>query len=193
MTRRAGLDVEAVVEAAGRLADAEGLESLTLAGLAEQLGIRTPSLYNHVAGLPGLHRELALRGTRELTARLARAAIGKSRADAVMAMADAFRAFIKEHPGLYAATVRSAGTMQPVDAELAAASQEAVEVVLAALASYGFSGAEALHAVRALRSVVHGFATLELAGGFGIPLDTDESFQRLVGMLIEGLEQRAER
>ncbi|MGB8644293.1 MAG: TetR-like C-terminal domain-containing protein [Anaerolineae bacterium] len=45
-----------------------------------------------------------------------------------------------------------------------------------------------MHAVRALRSVVHGFATLEVAGGFGLPLDCDESFRRLVQMLIKGLQ-----
>jgi hypothetical protein len=44
-----------------------------------------------------------------------------------------------------------------------------------------------LHAVRGLRSLVHGFATLEVAGGFGMPLDIDESFRRLVELLISGL------
>ena len=49
-------------------------------------------------------------------------------------------------------------------------------------------GDEAIHALRALRSVVHGFATLEAAGGFGIPLNLDESFRRLVELLIRGME-----
>ena len=38
--------------------------------------------------------------------------------------------------------------------------------------------------VRAVRSVVHGFATLEAEGGFGLPLDCDESFRRMIDMLI---------
>ena len=41
----------------------------------------------------------------------------------------------------------------------------------------------------ALRSVIHGFATLEVAGGFGLPLDCDESFRRLIAMLIAGLQE----
>ena len=50
-------------------------------------------------------------------------------------------------------------------------------------------GDDALHAVRALRATVHGFATLEIAGGFGLPLDCDESFRRLVQVLILGMQQ----
>ena len=32
-----------------------------------------------------------------------------------------------------------------------------------------------------LRSVIHGFRTLELAGGFELPLDPDESFRFFAG------------
>jgi len=63
---RVGLNREAVVEAAASFADEEGLEGVTLAELAARLGVRTPSFYNHVAGLEGLRRELALLGIREL-------------------------------------------------------------------------------------------------------------------------------
>ncbi len=49
----------------------------------------------------------------------------------------------------------------------------------------------AVHAVRVLRSLVHGFSTLELAGGFGLPLDADESFRILCRMLVAGLREVA--
>ena len=62
-----------------------------------------------------------------------------------------------------------------------------VDIVLAVMASFGLEGEDALHAVRALRSLVHGFSTLELAGGFGLPLDCDESFRRMMNLLIQGL------
>ena len=44
-----GLTVEAIVSAAIRLADAEGLEAVSMARVAEQLGFTTMSLYRHVA------------------------------------------------------------------------------------------------------------------------------------------------
>ena len=62
MPARAGLDSAAVVRAAADLADAKGIDALTLGEVAARLGVRTPSLYNHIAGLDGLRRDLALLG-----------------------------------------------------------------------------------------------------------------------------------
>jgi hypothetical protein len=70
---------------------------------------------------------------------------------------------------------------------LQAAETEVLAVVLRALAAYHLSEADALHTVRILRSLVHGFASLEVAGGFGLPLEVDESFHRRVEMLVRGL------
>jgi len=189
MPRRAGLDKAVVVQAAEDLANAEGVDALSLGRLAERLGVRTPSLYNHIDGLPGLYRELSLLNTRRLGERLGNAAIGKAGPDAVMAVAQAYREHIKESPGLYMASLRAAGNQAPAGIELQAAEERVVQVGLAVVASFGLSGEDGLHAVRALRSVVHGFATLEVAGGFGLPLDCDESFRRLIAMLIAGLQQ----
>jgi AcrR family transcriptional regulator len=190
MPPKAGLDHTAVVQAAATLADTAGISQLTLADLAARLGVRTPSLYNHVAGLPGLHRDLALLGTRELVARLSRATIGKSGDAAVHALCQSYRAFVNERPGLYAATVRSALLTDQPDPELNAAQKEAVEIVLMVLAAYQLSGTDAIHAARGLRSLVHGFATLEAADGFGIPLDLDTSFEQLIQDYIAGLRAR---
>lgn len=187
MPPKTRLDRGAVLQAAADLADAEGLEQLTLARLAERLGIRTPSLYNHVASLAGLRRDLALRGVGELNTRLTRAVMGKAADEAVAALAQAYRSFAKAHPALYAASVRAPDAD---DQEWQRAAQEVVEVVAAVLALYGFRGDAAIHAIRGLRSALHGFVTLETSGGFGIPLDLDESFRRLVQIIIRGLHQR---
>ena len=177
-----------MVRAAAALADEEGLEGVTLAVLASRLGIRTPSLYNHVAGLEGLRRELALFGTRELGGRLERAAVGKATNEAVVALGEAYRGFVEERPGLYAATVRAPRPPEPEDPKLREAQEETTGTVLAVLRSYGLTGDDAVHAARGLRSLVHGFTTLESAGGFGLPLDLDESFRRLLQTFVRGLE-----
>lgn len=187
MSRRAGLDKVTVVQAAADLANAEGVDALSLGRLAGRLGVRTPSLYNHIDGLPGLYRELSLLNARRLGECLSNVAIGKAGPDAVFAVAQAYRTHIKESPGLYLASLRASGTQVPVDRDLQAAEERVVQVALAVVASFGLSGDDGLHAVRAVRSVVHGFATLEVAGGFGLPLDCDESFRRLITMLIAGL------
>src|SRR6185437_14483898 len=88
MAHRAGLDRAAVVEAALKLVDEEGAEQLSLGRLAKKLGVQAPSLYNHVAGLPGLRHELAVSCARDLLTRLTRAVMGRSGADAIRALAD---------------------------------------------------------------------------------------------------------
>jgi AcrR family transcriptional regulator len=127
----------AIVEAAGGLADDGGLEALSLVDLAERLGIRKPSLYNRLAGIGELRRELALVGLRELGRSLSRAAAGKAGAEGLFALAYAYRAFVKQRPGLYEATVRSYRLSDPDDSELGAAEEEAMEPVSAVLASCG--------------------------------------------------------
>lgn len=186
MRRRAGLDRAVVVEAAAKLADKDGLAQLSLSRLATQLGVRTPSLYNHVDGLPGLLREMALLGGRELGRRLGRAAIGRSGDDAIIEMAHAYRAFAQERPGLYAAVQHAP---DPEDQEAQEVANSVVGIVLTVLAGYNLAGDDAIHATRAFRSAMHGFVTLESIGGFGIPLDLDESFDRMILMLLAGFRR----
>lgn len=190
MSPRSNLTKQAVVLAAADLINAEGLEALSLGHLAEVLGIRTPSLYNHVDGLPGLLRELSILNARNIADRLSEAAIGQSGPELVRVVMQAMRAYIKEHPGLYLSTVRASGAQADPDPELKQEEARSVRVGMAVMASFGLEGEDAVHAVRGLRSVVHGFATLEISGGFGMPLDLDESFSRLVDLFIAGLERQ---
>jgi len=184
---RPRLDRKAVVDAAVDLLNTGGGE-VALNDLAKKLGIQPPSLYNHIDGLPGLYRELALRNAQLLGERLSQAVIGKSGSQAVLALAEAYRAYIKESPGLYMASLKASGNRPEANEELRKAEERVVAVCLAVLASFGLHGEDELHAVRGLRSLVHGFATLEIAGGFGLPLDCDESFRRMGVMFIRGLE-----
>jgi AcrR family transcriptional regulator len=181
---RAGLDPDAVVAAAAALADADGLETVTLARVAERLGVRSPSLYAHVDGLPDLRRRLAARGARELAAQLQAAAAGRSGRDALGAVAAVYRRYAREHPGTYAAIQRAPDVTEGAAAEAAG---RLVDVVLAVLRGYGLEGDDAIHATRIVRAALHGFAALEAGEGFGIDLSPDETFARLVTALDAGL------
>lgn len=70
-----------MVEEAARTAAAEGLEAVTLAHVADALGVRPPSLYNHVSGHDGLVRLIALRSMNELADAMRHAAVGRAGAD----------------------------------------------------------------------------------------------------------------
>ena len=181
---RAGLSAEALVDAAAALADREGLEAVTLTRLAADAGVRPPSLYAHVDGLDDLRRRLANRGRRELAAALRDAATGRAGTDALRGVAAAQRDYARRHPGSYLAAQRAPDRDDP---EALAAAAEAVEVLVAVLSGYELAGDDAIHAARAVRSALHGFVLLETGGGFGIKLDLDESFDRLVALLDHGL------
>jgi AcrR family transcriptional regulator len=181
-----------VVKAAVEILNNKGSDALTLNHLADVLGIRTPSLYNHIDGLHGLQKELAILNARQLADRLGEAAIGKGGPELFRDVAQAFRSYVKENPGLYTATLRASGTQEKPDPDLMHEEERTLKVALAVMASLGLKGEDAIHAVRAFRSVVHGFATLEVAGGFGMPQDCDESFRRLVTALAAGIEVEKE-
>ncbi len=179
---RAGLNEEKVVDEAALMADEVGLAQLTLAGLAERLGVRQPSLYKHIDSLGGLHRSIAIQAKVELAEVLARAAVGLSGADAIAAIADSYRSWARSHPGRYTAVQRAP---VPGDEEDERASAAVVQICAAALVAYDLHGDDSIDAIRALRSSLHGFVTLESGGGFGLPVDVDRSFDRLVeGMIV---------
>ncbi len=184
---RAGLTPDAVIDAAARIADAEGLEAVTLARLAERLRVRAPSLYKHIDGLDSLRRALAVRGLREANRRLQKATIGKARGAALFALAHAYWQFARDHPGLYAASLRAAA---PGERDIASAGEAMIGTVLAVLAGYGLGGDDALHATRGLRAIIHGFVSLDAAGGFRLKLDLAESFDRLLGAFARDLAER---
>jgi AcrR family transcriptional regulator len=173
-----------VVEVAVEIADAEGFEAVTLASVAKVLGIRVPSLYNHVAGLQGLQMMIRLWGLQQLTKAIQKAAIGKSGETALISIAHAYRGFALAHPGVYPQTLRAALSDEPGIVE---AADELLNVLITIVQYYPLLEADQLHVIRGFRSVIHGFVDLEIAHGFELDLNRDESFQRLLTVFISGL------
>jgi len=193
MSPRAGLDLSIIMEAAVELADTNGLQEVTLAMVAKRLGVRSPSLYNHVNGLPALQAKLAICGIEKLHDRLKKEIADYSGDEAIRAMVKAYIAFARTNRGLYSATLSSPDKN---DAEWNKASASLVELLVQVIQHYGLSEQEALHMVRICRSMLHGFASLEQSGGFGLPLDLNVTLQRLTDTLLDGIhgmQQRAKK
>lgn len=182
---RAGLSAGAVVAAAVAVVDESGESALTLAAVAQRVGVKAPSLYKHVDGLPALRSAVAVTSKQELASDLERTASGRAGADAIRALAAAYRAWALAHPGRYPLTVVAA---DPDDRADVGASQRLYDVVAAALRGYSLDDAHEVDAIRALRAVLHGFVGLENAGGFGLPDDVDRSFGRAVDAVIATLD-----
>jgi AcrR family transcriptional regulator len=183
---RQRLDPEQVLDAAVALAD-EGLERVTFARLARRVGVRAPSLYNHVNGRAALLQMITLRGLQELTDAIATAAAGRSGEEALRATGHAYRAYALAHPGTYEAML--APGLEP-DEPVRAAARRLLEMIAAILRAWRLEDEQAIDAMRVIRSALHGFVTLERAGGFAMPRDTDTSFERLLDTLVAGLQAR---
>ncbi|HEY5397612.1 MAG TPA: WHG domain-containing protein [Trebonia sp.] len=181
---RAGLNTDRVVDEAMELADEVGLDKLTLAALAIRLGVRQPSLYKHVASLDALHRLISMRAKAEAADELGRAAIGRARDDALVAMAWAWRAWARDHPGRYQASQRGAAA---ADAEHEAVARRTIGVLGAVMDGYGLDGDDAIDAIRSYRAALHGFVSLEANGGFAFRDSLDRSFDWLVRSLVLAL------
>ncbi|ALE06286.1 hypothetical protein AL755_13810 [Arthrobacter sp. ERGS1:01] len=184
---RKGLSHSQVVAEAAVLADEVGLDQLTFAALAKRLDISSPALYKHVDGLDRLRRDLTLLGLTELCGKIRGAAVGKSKRDALLAVAQGYRNFALARPGLVNTVLRAPAAG---DHEHEAAAEEAMTILRLVLAGYGLSEDDTIHAVRALRVVMHGFTSLEAAGGFGMSQSLDETYLRLIDALDQSLSGR---
>ena len=49
----------------------------------------------------------------------------------------------------------------------------------------GFSEKEAVHLIRGLRAILHGFVDLERQAGFGMPQDLNESFNVALDLMLD--------
>ncbi|PLT46268.1 Transcriptional regulator, TetR family [Paenibacillus pasadenensis] len=182
---RIGLDRDTLLAAAAELADERGFEALALNALALKLGVRSPSLYNHVPGLPELRRLLAIRAVERLTATLEEAA-SRADEDAASAISLAYLAFARAYPGQYEAIQRAP---EPDDGDLQDAAERLVQLIVRILSGYGLAEDELIHAVRGIRSLLHGFVSLERIGAFGMPQDRDASFRFMLQAYLRGLSR----
>ncbi|MBI4943532.1 MAG: WHG domain-containing protein [Actinobacteria bacterium] len=178
---RVGLTRDRVAAVAADLVDETGFETLSLSAVAKRVGVSQPALYKHVPGLDALRRDVAVLAVGELAGILHDARAGLHGRDALRAVCAAYRGYATAHPGRAAASVRAPA---PGDADHATVGAAAAGELLAVLADYGIGDdEEGVHAVRQIRACLHGFVTLEAAGGFGLPESVDETFARLVDAL----------
>lgn len=182
---RAGLTTGQVVGAAASLADEVGFQAVTLAMLADRLGVRPPSLYKHVASLADLQHRIATLAMNEFGDALRDALQGKAGFDALAALFTTLRTYVERHPGRYSAT--TGAEFQGENDPLLEAGLRVISSMRAVLSSYGVAPGESDHAIRALRCTIHGFAVLQAAGAFKWTNDPEESFAWMIRFVDSGL------
>ncbi|MEV5397187.1 TetR-like C-terminal domain-containing protein [Streptomyces cellulosae] len=180
MTPRVGLTTERLTQAGATLADEVGFDHVTVSELARRFDVKVASLYSHVKNSHDLKTRIALLALEELADRAADALAGRAGKDALVALANVYRDYAREHPGRYAAA------QFRLDPETAAASAGArhAKMTRALLRGYDLDEPDQTHAVRLLGSVFHGYVSIEMGGGFSHSApDTEETWSRVLDAL----------
>jgi AcrR family transcriptional regulator len=175
------------IVAAGRdLLEAGGLRAVTMEAVAQQVGVRAPSLYKRIPGRGALLAAIATAVLGELGDLLAPLARDPDAAAGLRSAALAYRAFAQANPRAYEllymdlppdsrppveVTARAAGPVLDLTARLVGPDQ-------------------ALEAARVVTAFVHGFVSMELAGAFRLGADLDGAYRYGLDVLVGALARR---
>ena len=166
-----------------------GLNGVTIATLANELGVKAPSLYNHVDGRDDIIAGITRRGAVDLARVLTEATANRQGTDAIRSVCVAYRRFAAARPGTYDAT--QLAVTEEADPVTYEALASVVAVVAEPLADVGVASDRIIDAVRTVRAMLHGFVLLERNSGFGMPQDVDSSFDFAVESMLRGLTDRS--
>ena len=167
-----------VLETAAKLVEENGLENLNLNILAKELGIKPPSLYNHINGIAELQQGLSLLVLERVADAVQRSAVGRSEENALREVSLSYRRFAGEHPELYKLFVHSPGLSGK------RALESVAEILRRILSVYNLSESDETNFIRIFHSAMHGFVSLENADFFSAQADVADSYNKLIDSQI---------
>lgn len=175
-----------MVAAAVALVQAEGADALGVSRVARELGIKPPSIYNHVGPGDALGWAVVIEGNRMLLDALKQAVRGVYEPrEQLRTLALATREWALGNAGLYALMAR----IEPDNDDPAFASvmRDVIDLFARPFGQLGVVGDDAIHGIRSLRAAMHGFVLLETSGQFQLAQDAEVSYRWLVEAVIRGL------
>ena len=181
---RSGINQEKIILTAAKIADHKGLNHLNLHELAKQLGIRPPSLYNHISGIDGLRRAMMLYAIPLLTKDVTYAVIGLSGIEALKAFCMAYYSFATHNPGLYEAMQ---WWNRATDKEVEEAFRDFMLVLNKILEPYDLDNEQHQHVYCLLRGLMHGFSSIAAFGGFSPDMPLRENYEWSINVTLQGL------
>jgi AcrR family transcriptional regulator len=173
---------EDIVARASAMIETEGVEALSLARLAQAVGIKAPSLYHHFENKTALLRAVNLMTLEQLTSAISQSeaqAMGNAQAR-LMAICQHYRAHAQAHPALY--QLAFSAEARPEASALLALAQP-MQMIIADLSS----AAQAVRALRGLWALIHGFVQLEIGGNFQRGGDLDADFEASIAAYLAGI------
>lgn len=173
MARAPRIDRHAVLTTSLAIADADGLDAVTMQAVARRLEVTPMALYHHVASKADL-----LDGLVECLLDELPAAAPDLRWDAqLIAMARGLRVIARRHPAVFPLLLQ-----RPAMTPQARARRNAV---VASLRTAGIAPGKLVHVERVISTLALGFAMGEVSGRF--PHHTDATFRTMTELGIAGL------
>ena len=181
---RVGLDKDFIVKKAAELANQIGIENISLKLLADNLGVQSPSLYNHIKGIDDLQKEIMLLGWRELEDKVIEAAVCVSGYDALEAICRAFYKYATENKGIFNAML---WYNQFQNDESQKATEKMFSMIYKIFSTLNISKENSNHLIRTFRGFLEGFALLVNHEAFGNPTSSvEKSFDIALQVLLAG-------
>ena len=171
---------EAVIRTASELIDEKGLYQVALKDVADKLGIRTPSLYNHIDSLDELLHEVAHAGMRAMNTQMMQSVLGKTAKDALKAAAVEYLNYMILHPGIYE-TIQWISFHGTKETEALLEQYHSLLQVL--VRSCDFPSEKTSEIVDMFTGLLHGYTTQQL----GKALKTPDPVRRQLCLAIDAL------
>jgi hypothetical protein len=154
--------------------------------IAADLISEMEAFFGKVDTIPQMKQALAIAGYQGLRRQIEKAVQGKTKLDAVRAMALAMRSFALGSPGLAIASFRDPDIDNP---EYQKAAGQLAQTVMRVFSEAGLGTAATRHAIRILKSLVRGFVINEMSAPVSRPLEYQQSYVFAVDMFVQGLSE----
>ncbi len=185
--QKRNLTKEKIIQATFLLADEIGLNQVTFPKIAEKLGIKYPSLYNHFTNMDNLKIEMTVFLLKELNLKLMQRLIGKSGEDAIREFAYVYRDFAFQNKTAYGLFMNIPGTENEDITRLV---KETGGIIQQVLGFYIKDETCLVHKVRELRSFLHGFVSLYSLGYLHGSVSPEDSFQMMIDDYILSVSKK---
>lgn len=183
---RIGLTHEKVIEEAANLANKKGLSYVTISSLAEFLGVKKPSLYNHIKSQEDIYEGIMIYGWKNGVQPIAENLHENNPQKALKKYARAFYKYALDNPGIFEAMLWYNKYKSP---ELIEASEKIYDFFFAQTDKMNIDRESANHLLRTFRAFLEGFLLLVIHNSFGNPISIEESFELSLDVLISGMKK----
>ena len=176
---------ELIIETSAKLANKVGLENVSLKMIAEELNIKSPSLYNHFSSLKDIKKNLMFYGWEQLENKIIDSAVGVSGYEALKNMSYAFYDYAMSNKGIFEAML----WYNKYDNEKTMnVTKRLYELIFKVTSSLNISERDTRNIIRTMRSFLEGFVLLINNNSFGNPISIKESFDISIEIIINGIK-----